>query len=106
MADKISLEVQQHQTKGEIKMANRSKLQEATFKVVTVANLKRGLVKAMGEFAAKRNTVTFADFVTAFGGRQFNGKKADQFQLRRHVSWMKSHGVLKVAAKAKAASAR
>jgi hypothetical protein len=38
-------------------------------------------------------------------GRQFNGKKVTQYQLRRHVSWMKSHGVLKVAAKAKAAKA-
>jgi hypothetical protein len=86
-------------------MANRSKLQEATFKVVTIENLKRGLVKEMGEFAARRNSVTFSDFVTAFAGRQFNGKKANQFQIRRHMSWMKSHGVLKVAAQAKAAKA-
>jgi hypothetical protein len=60
----------------------------------------------MGELAARRRSVTFSDCLTAFARRQFNSKKANQFQIRRHVSWMKSHGVLKVAAKAKAASAR
>ncbi len=86
-------------------MANQSKLQTSTFVAVSTKNLQRGLVKEMGDFAARRRTVTFTDFVDAFCGRQFNGKKVNQHQLRRHLSWMKSHGVLKAAAKAMAAKA-
>ncbi|MGD0228690.1 MAG: hypothetical protein ABSF71_40845 [Terriglobia bacterium] len=86
-------------------MANRSKVQTATFVAVSTEKLKRGLVKEMGDPAARRRTITFTDFVDAFCGRQFNGTKVTQHQLRRHVSWMKSQGVLKVAAKARAAKA-
>lgn len=84
-------------------MPNKSKLQESTFKGVNTSSLQRGLVAAMGEFANRRQTVAFSDFVKEFHGRSFNGKRADHRQLRRHVSWMKSHGVLKVVAKAMAA---
>ena len=86
-------------------MANRSKLQTATFVAVSTDNLKRGLVKEMGDLAVRLGRTNFVDFVQAFCGRQFNRTKVTQYQLRRHVSWMKSHGVLKVAAKAKAAKA-
>ena len=82
---------------------NRSKLQQTVFKAANTGILKRGLVKAMGDFAAKRSTVSFGDFVQEFNGRQFNGVKANHRQLRRHLSWMKSHGVLRPTAKAMAA---
>jgi hypothetical protein len=86
-------------------MANQSKLQTATFVAVSTEKLQRGLVKEMGDLAVKLGRTNFADFVNAFCGRQFNGTKVTQYQLRRHVSWMKSHGVLKVVVKARAAKA-
>jgi hypothetical protein len=86
-------------------MTNRSKLQEANFKAGNTEILKRGLVKEMGDFAAKRSTVNFQAFADEFLGRQFSGTKVTRYQLRRHMSWMKSHGVLKAAAKARSAKA-
>ena len=87
-------------------MANRSKLQTATFVAVSTDNLQARAGQGDGRSRGRTGrTITFTDFVNAFCGRQFNGTKVTQYQLRRHVSWMKSHGVLKVAAKAMAAKA-
>jgi hypothetical protein len=75
-------------------------------KTLTVAktdSIKPGFVKHFLDFIAKKGRVTVAELQKEFTGRQFSNKKVTNERVVRYTYWCVAKGILKVAAKAKAA---
>jgi hypothetical protein len=66
-------------------------------------SIKRGFVKHFVDFIAKKGHATVAELQAEFTGRQFDNKKVTNERVVRYAYWCMSNGILKVAAKAKAA---
>jgi len=80
-------------------------IQTQTLAVAKTDSIKRGFVKHFVDFIAKKGRVTVAELQKEFVGRQFNSRKVTSERVARYAYWCVAKGVLKVAAKAKAAKA-
>jgi hypothetical protein len=68
-------------------------------------SIKCGFIKHFVDFIAKKGRVTVAKLQKEFTGRQFNNKKVTNERVVRYAYWGVAQGILKVAAKPKAAKA-
>jgi hypothetical protein len=89
---------------GETPMAYKT-IQTQILAVAKTDSIKRGFVKHFVDFIAKRGHATVAELQHEFTGRQFNGNKVTNERVVRYAYWCLANGVLKLAAKAKAAKA-
>jgi hypothetical protein len=81
-------------------------IQTQALMVANTGSIKPGFVKHFVDSIAKKGRATVAKLQAEFTGRQFSNKKVTNNRVVRYAYWCVAHGVLKVAAQAKAANCR
>jgi hypothetical protein len=80
-------------------VADKETRTEQHYKVVTTQSDKfRGFLGEFVAFANKKDSVTTAQLIAAFHGRQIAGRRVTPQRVKRYISYCLSHDIFKTVA--------